>query len=453
MGHQVIDRLRPEIIGEVVGPEDADYPALRHIFVHDGEPAVVVRCHNEEDVRTAIAVARAESMPLSVRSGGHSNAGFSTNVGGMVIDVTPIDHVEILDRETGLVRVGAGARWIDVGRVLSPYRLAVSSGDTTSVGVGGSMLGGGIGWMVRKYGLAIDSLRAAELVTADGRVLRASEDEHRELFWALRGGGGNFGVVTSFEFVAHPVGDVHFGTIFYSATEFASVAKGWVEYMRRAPEELTSTISRFPSFGGDTAPPVMLFVCYAGDDPADAEAAIGPLRELGTVEGEDIKVVPYPDVLAEPSELPEGWIPRTKNRFAAGCRDEFFDAISHHADKLHNLYVELRSVGGAMARVAPDTTAFAHRDAEVMVNGAHLGTPEETGEGAALFDAFWEGIAEHTSGAYSNFLSECPSTEVRAAYPEDTYARLARVKAEYDPENTFRLNPNVPPAGDVQTPS
>jgi FAD/FMN-containing dehydrogenase len=250
--------------------------------VHTGTPAVVVRCHGSADVREAIRFARSRNLPVAVRSGGHSGAGSSTNDGGVVIDLSPIAGIEILDRRERVVRIGSGATWIDVATTLGAHDLAISSGDTTSVGAGGLMLGGGIGWMVRRHGLAFDSLVAAEVVTADGRVVRASAGEHADLFWALRGGGGNFGVVTTFEVVAQPVDRVLFGTISYPAETAAAVLTRWRDVMRTASDDLTTTARIFPSFGGPAAP-LTIAVCYAGDDLDSGRETRGRRRLRGVL--------------------------------------------------------------------------------------------------------------------------------------------------------------------------
>src|SRR5829696_6935161 len=205
MNPQMLAELNDHIVGEVVLPGSPTYDELRKVFNHAGSPAVIIRGQSTDDLVAALRFAREFHLPVSVHSGGHGLSGLATNNGGLVLDLTHFNKVELLDPERGLVRIGAGARWGEVAKALAAHGLTISSGDTNQVGVGGLTLGGGIGWMVRKFGLTIDSLQAAEIVTADGRTLRVSENEHPDLFWALRGGGGNFGVVTSFEFEAHPV--------------------------------------------------------------------------------------------------------------------------------------------------------------------------------------------------------------------------------------------------------
>ena len=437
--------LRDSVTGDVVGPDDDAYEDLRNTFVHTGTPALVVQCHQGADVREAIRFARARDLAVAVRSGGHSGAGFSTNDGGLVIDLSPIAGIEIVDRRERIVRIGSGARWIDVATTLGAHDLAISSGDTTSVGVGGLMLGGGMGWMVRRHGLAIDSLVAAEVVTADGRVVRASAEEHADLFWALRGGGGNFGVVTTFEVVAQPVDRVLFGTISYPADAAGAVLRGWRDVMRTASDDLTTTARIYPSFGGPTAP-LEIAVCYAGDDPDAGGEAIAPLLRLGAVTDPDIRAMPYADVLDAPGELPPTWRPWVRNRFANACSDDLIAAVTANAGTLGAMFVEIRSLGGAFGRVAPDATAFAHRGAEVMVMTALLGSPDDHRGVTADFEAFWQLLRPLTAGAYGNFLTTADEEDVAAMYPPQTHARLAQVKRTYDPDNLFDRNHNIAPA-------
>ncbi|MEU8247699.1 FAD-binding oxidoreductase [Nonomuraea sp. NPDC048916] len=429
-------------LGEVVRPGDEDYERLRRTFAHIGSPAYVVRCEDAARVARAIAFAREEGLPLSVRGGGHSGAGFGTNDGGLVIDLSPIDRVEVVGGPGHLVRIGAGARWGEVARTLAPHGLAVSSGDTSTVGVGGLMLGGGIGWLVRKHGLALDHLVAAEVVTADGRVVRADEKEHADLFWALRGGGGNFGVVTTFEVSARPQAEVTFARVAYPAdTGAAAVLKGWRDVMREAGDDLTTIVHVLPAFGDGAPAMIMITACHAGDDPA----AVAPLMKLGEVLSEEIATVPYAQVLEEPSELPPAWRPLVRNRFVPCFADELADAVAAAVGTIPMMLFELRALGGAMNRVPAGATAFAHRDSEIMLSTVVLGAPEDHEPLLGDFEALWRMLGPHTAGAYGNFLTRITPDDLAATYPAETYERLAAVKRVYDPGNLFRLNANVRP--------
>jgi FAD/FMN-containing dehydrogenase len=434
------------LTGEVVLPEDPSYDSLRGTKYRLAHPAVIARPRTTDDIAAAISFATRHGLTLAVRSGGHGMTGLATNDGGMVIDMGHFDAVEVLDAERRLVRIGAGAQWGNAAHALGQHGLSLSSGDTVSVGVGGLTLGGGVGWMVRKYGLTIDSLVAAELVTANGDVVRASGDEHPDLFWALRGGGGNFGVVTAFEFVAQPVTTVVGGMISYDVAERASVTKRWVDVMRSAPDELNSTLVLFPGFGPQMAAQVMVYVCYTGEDDAAAEAAIQPLRELGVVTMQDVRRKPYHEMLEE-APTPPGFRAIATSGFIQTFDDAAIDMIAANYGQSGQPILQFRSLGGAFARVQPDATAFAHRGAEALYWAATIvpaDVPAAVVEQKRLeTDAPLKPLAH---GAYINFLSDASAESVAAAYPPATYARLAQVKATYDPDNVFDQNLNVKPA-------
>jgi len=440
-----LTRLAERISGAVVLPGEPAYSDVKDGVVHRGEPAVVVRCASTDDVREALRCARELDLPIAVRSSGHSNAGLSTNDGGMVIDLRPMAEVRVLDPERGLVRLESGATWGEAARVLGPHGLAISSGDTATVGVGGLLLGGGIGWLVRRYGLAVDRLVAAELVTADGETVRASADSDPELFWALRGGGGNFGVVTSFELIADRVPGVHYAELSFPRDEAATVLKGWRDYLRSAPDEVTSFAYLYPSFGGERMP-LYVAACYAGEDRTAAEQALAPLLALGPALTSEVSARSYEQMLGEAGPLPPGLVPVVRNRFADQLSDELIDRLVAETDRMETLYVELRSLGGAMAEVDPAATAFACRGGETLVTTVLLSN--EPGP-EAEFESLWSELGPLTSPfGYTGFLSTASAADVAAVYPPDTYRRLSAVKARLDPDNLFRSNHNiVPPPG------
>jgi FAD/FMN-containing dehydrogenase len=438
--------LKSRITGEVVLPDSPDYNNLRNGTNQTGSPAVIVRVQNHEDIAAAIAYARENGLKLAVRSGGHSQSGMSTNVDGMVIELSHFNSVEVIDPAQNRVRIGAGAKWGNAAEALAAHGLAISSGDTNSVGVGGLTLGGGIGWLVRKFGLTIDSLLAAELVTADGRTLRVSETEHPDLFWALRGGGGNFGVVTSFEFQAQPVTSVVGGMVIYDLAESESVITKWSAYMRSAPEELNSTLILFSGFGPQVPPALMIYVCYGGDDETAANQAIQPLLELGTVVQKDIQKKPYRAML-EDAPTPPGMKALSQNGFVKTMNKDVIAALAANFGRPGTPIVQVRSLGGAVARVQPDATAFAHRDYEAFVLAASIAPGDITEEAATqIRSKGWEPLKPFVSGAYTNFMSDASEATVAEAYPTATYARLAQVKAKYDPDNVFNQNHNIKPA-------
>ncbi|MDR3035042.1 MAG: FAD-binding oxidoreductase, partial [Kitasatospora sp.] len=284
--------------GEVIYRGQDGYAEAAGTPFAAGAPEVIVCPADADAVTTALAHAERSGLPVTVRSGGHSMAGLSTDDQGMIINLAHLDEVTIIDRSRRLVRAGGGATWGQVAAALAPYGLGITAGDTRQVGVGGLTLGGGIGWMVRRWGLAIDSLAAAELVTADGRQLVADPNQRAELFWALRGGGGNFGVVTGFEFTAQPVTSVLFGPIRYQTEDVAAVIAGWHEAMRDADENLTTTLNLIPSMMGQPAS-VLLQCCYATADTQAAQHALAPFRRLAPVAADDVTLRPYPQILED----------------------------------------------------------------------------------------------------------------------------------------------------------
>ncbi|HEV7454817.1 MAG TPA: FAD-binding oxidoreductase [Candidatus Saccharimonadales bacterium] len=439
MAEQTIEALQSNFTGDIIKPGDSQYDQARATYLFKGTPALIARPRTASDVVQAVKYARDNKLLLSVRSGGHSGSGFSTNDGGVVIDLMHMNSVEVLDTQTHRVRIGGGALWGDIAIALQKHGLTLSSGDTKTVGVGGLTLGAGMGWMIRKYGLAIDSLVAAEVITADGAIRRASADEHSDLFWAIRGGGGNFGVGTSFEFIAHPMGKVYAGTIAYGVDDVAGVLKGWRDYMRQAPEELTTTLLIMPEFGGNP-PAVIIMCCYASDDKGAAMQAVGPLQQLGKVVRQDIAEKDYADVLEE-AHPPQGFKIITNNMFVRKFSDDLIETINKQ--KGHML--QIRSCGGAMNRVAAAATAFAHRDSEAFMVMPAFVAPDASAADIDVALAGWRAIEHYGNGAYINFFTELTGAEVPAAYPTATYERLAKIKQTYDPQNIFNQNYNITP--------
>ncbi|MFI6395418.1 FAD-binding oxidoreductase [Nonomuraea sp. NPDC050540] len=432
--------------GDIIEPGAPEYESAGRSLLAAGSPAYVLRPKSVADVQAGVRFAAAEGLSLSVRGGGHSFAGFGTNDGGVVIDLGMLANVEITDPVRHLVRIGGGATWGQAAAALAPHNLAISSGDTKSVGVGGLTLTGGIGWKVRKYGLALDNLVAAELVTAGGEIVRASERENPELFWALRGGGGNFGIVTAFEFAAHVTTEVFFGAITFPAAEASAVLQGWADHLRDAPEELTSLVSLAnPGAGGHEAP-VEIAVAFDGDDPDLAAAAIDPIRRLGTVIGDTVALMPYADVLVDGGTPPPGIQLVTRGAFVE--KESVTSALrilTEVGTSQGSPLIVVRGVGGAVARVADDATAYAHRRAELMVVTLTGGPKPVVEAGRPAWDAIWERLAPHVSGAYANFLASATEEDVAAIYPKETYERLAAVKRDHDPGNLFAGNHNVRP--------
>jgi FAD/FMN-containing dehydrogenase len=419
-----------------VRPGDPGYDEARTTVAGTAAPAVVIRPTTTDEVVAALAYVRAHDLELAVRSGGHNPLGFGNSDGGAVIDVSRLDGVELLGE--GRVRIGAGARWGGAATTLADHGLAITSGDTVSVGVGGLTQAGGIGWMVRKYGLTLDSVLAAEVVTADGEVVRADADTNPDLFWALRGGAGNFGIVTAFELQAQPVSTVHFGTIGFTLADVPQLLKGWAEAMASAPDELTTTLALMPAFG-DFPPGATLFVCYCGDDPS----AIEPLRSLGTVVSDTVAEVPYAQVLEE-AHPPEGIVPVIGNTLVEDVTGDLIDAVVG-AYSAGGRVVFLRSLGGAFGRVDPGATAFAHRSAQTLVVSAKFLPPGSGADAVAAAQAEWKTIGRHGIGTYAGFLGSATADDLAALYPPETMDRLVAVKRAWDPDNVFRRNFNVVP--------
>lgn len=419
-----------------IRPGDADYDEARTTISSTAEPAVVLRPTTSEEVAASLHHARAEGQPLAVRNGGHNALGYGNIDDGVVLDLSRLDQVEILGG--GRVRIGAGATWGPAAAALAKHGLAITSGDTVSVGVGGLTQAGGIGWMVRKFGLTIDNLLAADVVTAAGDLVRASATENADLFWALRGGAGNFGVVTAFEYQAQPVAAVHFGTISFALDDVPALVSGWAAAMRSAPDELSTTLTLMPGFGEFPAGAV-LYVCLAADDTG----ALEPLRAIGTVVAEDITERPYAEILEE-AHPPEGIRPVIGNTLVETVDEPLIEAVAK-AYAGGGRVVFLRSLGGAFGRVDPAETAFAHRGAEALVVSAAFLPADAPEDQIAEARAVWRTIGDQGIGSYAGFLGSDTAEDIAALWPAETLERLRQVKRTWDPDNTFRRNFNVAP--------
>jgi FAD/FMN-containing dehydrogenase len=456
-----VKALAATLHGAVVLPDDPEYAPARavHSGAHDRFPSIVVRPLDAEDVRVAVTFAREWDLAVAVRSGGHSFAGHGTNDGGIVVDLSAMKAIRI-DAESGLARIEPGLTWGEVAAKAHEHGLALTSGAVASVGVGGLAVGGGIGWMVRKHGLTIDNLLSAEVVTADGRILRASATEHPDLFWAIRGGGGNFGIVTAFEFRMHPAGLVLGGAVFYDAAEALEMLEAYARYAASAPDELTTMAAVMPAPPAPFIPPPLhgtlvlaIMVCYTGDLD-EGRRVVAPLRRLGTPIADMIAPMSYPAMFA----MTEGGTVRglhhgTRSLFLRELDGDLIRTIVAQTRSLTApiSIAQIRALGGAMARVAPDATAFAHRDKPFMLTIiAAWADPAASVRHRAEVERFWRAVQSHAAGVYVNFLGEEGEARIRDAYGPATYARLAELKRRYDPANLFRLNQNIPPAGQAQ---
>ncbi len=445
---RALDALRRDFGGSIVEPGAAEYEQASRSVLAAGRPLCVLRPATVADVRAVVGFAAGTGLALSVRGGGHGFAGFGTNDGGIVLDLGGLAEVEIVDEERHVVRIGGGATWGQVAAALGPHGLAISAGDTAGVGVGGLTSSGGIGWKVRKHGLALDNVVAVEVVTADARVVRAGGREHPELFWAVRGGGGNVGVVTAFEFLAHRTTDVHFGSISFPASAAATVLPGWSEAMRAAPEELTSVAEVANPLAGGPDAPVTIRVAVDSDDPALAARVLDPIRRLGPVVADTVAPVPYAATLEDGGAPPPGIRFVARSAFVDGeSAPDLMRLLAEARASRRSPVVVVRSLGGAVSRVPDDATAYAHRRAELLLVTFSVG-PEAAVEAARpAVEALWGRLAPHVHGAYANFQTSATDEDSRAIYPAPTYERLAAVKHRYDPANLFARNHNVRPAG------
>jgi FAD/FMN-containing dehydrogenase len=449
-----LEAIRSRLAGRLITAEDEVYEKARTIFYGgiDRRPSLIIQPANAQDIAYAISLAREAGLEIAVKSGGHSMAGFGTSDGGLVIDLSLMKGMDIDPKartawaETGLT---AGEYTREAGK----YGLATGFGDTGSVGIGGITLGGGIGFFARKFGMTIDDLLAAEIVTADGQILHVDEEHHPELFWALRGGGGNFGVVTRFKFRLHEVRNVIGGMLFLPASP--EILLKLVELADAAPEELTMLINVM------TAPPMpflpseyhgklitFIMPLYTGDTET-GEKVLAPIRAVATPIVDMLKPMAYPEIY--PDE--EDYHPTAagRNLFLDTLNEEDAKTIFEQIGKSDAMMAvtQVRVLGGAMARVPNNATAFAHRKRNLMLQLAALYTNPNDAEKYELWVSNFASMLQKGSSAaaYVNFVGNEGEARLREIYPVETWERLRAVKAEYDPENLFHLNQNIPPAG------
>jgi FAD/FMN-containing dehydrogenase len=456
MGSTTIDQLRESVRGSVVSADDPSYDDARGVMnaMIDKRPGAIVHCANAGDVMAAVGFARDNGLDLAVRGGKHSVPGFGTTEGGVVADLSPMRGVRV-DPVGRTARVDGGATWGDVNTATYPFGLATTGGIISTTGVGGLTLGGGIGHLARGLGLSCDNLISADVVTADGRLLIAGEDENADLFWALRGGGGNFGAVTSFEFRLSPVKDVYGGPMFFELEHAADVLRFYREFIKDAPEQLGA----FPAF--HLAPPLpfipadrhgdpflLVVACWAGP-VEEGEQALKPLHDVAPVFAEHVGPMPYHalnsafDALHGPG-LQHYW----KANFVKELTD---DAIAVHLEygpkaPAVNTAVHIYPINGAVHRVAPGDTAFAYRDASfATVIAGMWPDPADNETSTKWVRDYYAATAPHSEdGGYINFMAEDDQDRIRANY-KGNYDRLVQVKQKYDPNNLFHLNQNIKP--------
>ena len=444
--------------GELIRPGEDGYDSARAVFnaMIDRHPALIARCTGVADVIAAVNFARENELVVAVRGGGHSVPGYGVCEGGIVIDLSPMKGIWV-DPGTRTVRAQAGVTWGEFDRETQQFGLAVTGGRVTHTGISGLTLGSGSGWLERKYGLTCDNLISAEIVTADGEFLKASESENEELFWGLRGGGGNFGVVTSFEYRLHPVGPIVLGgMLLYPFDKAAELLRFWREYMETAPDELGTA----PAFL--TAPPAPfvpehmqgrivagLIVCYAGS-PEEGEEWVRPFREFGP-EVDLVQPMPYTVVqtLLDPGN-PPGRNNYWKAENLSELGDEAVSTIVAHAARMTSpfTHVVIQPMGRAISRIGEDDTALGGRDAVYALHAISVWeNPAEPETHIAWTREFLDALQPFTTPGISlNFTSDQSQDKVKASFGPEKYERLVALKNKYDPKNLFRLNQNVKPS-------
>jgi FAD/FMN-containing dehydrogenase len=458
LGEATIQELREAVRGEIVTPADDGYAEAGRIWngAHDGHsPALVVRCSGAADVIAAVGFARSNDLTIAVRGGGHSIAGFSTVDDGLVVDLSPMNSVRV-DPVARRASVGGGALWGDVDHQTQAHGLATTGGLISTTGVAGFTLGGGIGWTMRKFGLACDNLVGADVVTADGQLIHASETENPELLWGLRGGGGNFGIVTQFEFDLHPLGPmIYSGPVFYPGAAAHDLLYTFRAWAAGAPDDITAVVNL------TTAPPlpviperwhgrkVAAFIAASTAPVDEAEALVRAIRDVAEPIADLLGAMPYQAMQALLDPLwPKGIRAYFKATNLARLDDELIDRLCemHIAAPGLQSEIHVHQMGGAVGRVAEDATAFAERSMPFVLNAVTASHDPSEGEAQRRWArAVIEAASDVSTGrAYVNYLGDPDAA--RAAYGEATYARLVSLKNDYDPTNVFRLNQNIEPS-------
>jgi hypothetical protein len=452
-----VAELKRRFRGQIIQPVDADYGGARRVWngMIERYPALIARPSDAGDVATAIALARAHDLPLAVRGGGHSVAGHAVCDNGIVIDLSAMTSLT-MDAARRTARAEGGARWGGFDAATAAAGLATTGGLVSTTGIAGLTLGGGIGWLMRKHGLACDNVRRFDLVTADGQLVMADADHEPELFWALRGGGGNFGVVTAIEYGLHPLEMVFGGMVMYPAGRARELLAFWDRFVGQASDDLT-TVAAFL-----TAPPapfvpealwgrpvVAIVGCFAGDLGA-GERELRPLRRFGPPALDSFGPMPYPALQSMlDAGAPAGIRAYWKSGYLPRLGDHEINTMATHAGTARSplTQVHVHHMGGAVARVPPGETAFGHRDARYVLNIV-------AGWTDGLDDAinvrwtrdFWNAIQPSTVGAYVNFLTDDDRPRLGDAYEPAILSRLRAVKSTYDPDNAFRMNATIAPA-------
>jgi FAD/FMN-containing dehydrogenase len=443
-----IRQLRSDLHGALLQPADGLYDSARRVWngMIDRHPALIVRCGDAEDVVTAVHFARTQDLLVAVRGGGHNVAGNAVCDGGMVIDLSPMKAVHV-DATRRTARAQAGLTWGELDRATQAFGLATTGGEVSSTGIAGLTLGGGLGWLMGKHGLTCDNLLAVDVVTADGRRLTANRNENPDLFWGVRGGGGNFGIVTSFEYQLHPVGTVLGGLLLYKQRQAREFLRVFRDVTAAAPDELTSIGALLTA--ADGTPAVGIALCYCGPI-AEGERLVAPLRRFGAPLVDQIRPLAYPELQSMlDATVPPGRLNYWKANFLRDLRDDAIDAIIEQAATIPSPYssVLIEHVHGAVSRVGANETAVGTRTAPYSLGIYSVWTdPRETDEHVQWTRQFARVMEPFASGAvYVNYLGDEGEQRVHAAYGAN-YERLTALKAKYDPTNFFRLNQNIRPS-------
>jgi FAD/FMN-containing dehydrogenase len=453
-----VEALASTLRGELIRHEDPTYDRLRRVWNGsiDRHPALIVRCAGVADVIETVRFARSHGVLAAVRSGGHSYPGLSVCDGGMVIDLSLMKGVRV-DPEARTVRAQAGVVLGDLDREAQAFGLAVPAGFISHTGVAGLTLGGGIGFFMRKFGLTIDNLLSVDLITADGEFVKASEDENADLFWGVRGGGGNFGIVTEFEFRLNPLGpQVVSGAVFWPAEEAPKVLRFYRDWIADSPDELTTDVLQRKAPAAPGVPPdlvgkpvIAVACCYAGS-VEEGEKVLRPIKEFGSPVLDLCIPRPY---LAHQSmfdaSFPHGWWYYFRSCDVAELNDSIIDIMAEYGSQIASpiTSVGIWQMGGAVARIGEDETAFNGRTAGHNFNiGGNTVSPAGFEEERAWARSYWSALSPYHTSVYVNFLMDEGEARIRQAYGDKKYDRLKTLKRKYDPDNFFRLNQNIPPA-------
>ena len=446
-----VDGLRQQFSGEVVGPDDVGYDEMRavHNGLIDKRPALIARCINTADIADAVRFGRTEGLEISTRGGGHGVAGKAVTDGGMMVDLANM-RGSYVDPTRRRARVQGGATWNDYNRATHQHGLATTGGVVSTTGVAGLTLGGGIGWLMGQFGMAVDNLTSVELVTADGDVLQVNADTDPELFWGLRGGGGNFGIAASLEFDAHPIDTIFGGIVAYPLSETLPVFAAYQDVAADAPDEFTNFFGLVHAPDGSGHKIVALPVCHTGDI-STGEALVAPLRTVGTPAVDMIGPMPYPVVnTILDGAYPKGARNYWKSAFFKELSEEVIgllvDAFERVPSAMTGIVIE--QFHGATTRIDPTATAYPHREPgyNMVLTGEWL-DPAEDEENISWVHSTFDALRPHTTDAvYVNYMAADEPERVRSAYGPN-WGRLVALKRTWDPDNVFHLNQNIDPSG------